>query len=222
VPRRLSRSLGLDFAVVEPPPASEEFLAAYRREHVIPRVVPKTDSIFHHYAQHYSEDVVNVNGNGGEVARCRYGYTRRRVSLDMVCQCTPYGRKSEYVNEQLKKWYEDAVPFAEEQGFCVLDLFLWEQRMGHWGAMFPFEQDIAVEEVTPFNNRGLLRTLLSVDGRRRKAPSYPFYRRLIADMWPEALSEPVDAHGGFVKGMMNGNATVRYWMFRAKRRKAPR
>jgi len=218
VSTRLSRKLGLDFAVVRPGPVSEEFAALYRREHIMPRVVSKTENIHYHYTQDYGSDVVNVNGNGGEIARCRYGYTRRPVSVDMVCECTPYNKKSEYVYEQLKKWYADVVPFADECGLCVLDLFLWEQRMGNWGALYPFEADIAVEEMSPFNNRRLLMELLSVDGKERRAPRFRFYRRLIAALWPEALSEPFNPSEPFIKGMIRGNATVRYLVSRAMSR----
>ena len=35
--------------------------------------------------------------------------------------------------------------------------------MGNWGTMYQAEQDIAIEEFCPFNNRKLLMILLSVD-----------------------------------------------------------
>jgi hypothetical protein len=135
-----------------------------------------------------------------------------------VCECTPYGTRSPYVCEVMKRWYAEALACENELGLRVLDLFLWEQRMGHWGAQYPFEQDIVVEEMSPFNNRGLLLTLLSVDGKKRKAPPYTFYRRLIADLWPEAMSEPINPGEAWFKAMVYGNATTRYWMSKADRR----
>jgi hypothetical protein len=218
VPAALAERLGLRFAAIEPEPPDEEFLALYRAEHVMPRVLPKTANISHHYLQGYDATVVNVNGNGGEVARCRYGWGGRPPSLDLVCECTPYGSKSPYVNRQMARWYEEALACETELGLRVLDLFLWEQRMGHWGAQYPFEQDIAVEEMSPFNNRGLMLGLLSVDGRERKAPPYTFYRRLIADLWPDVMAEPINPGEAWVKAMVYGNATSRYWMSKADRR----
>ncbi len=218
VPTALSERLGLQFTVVEPVPPTEEFLERYKAEHVMPRILPKTANIYYHSLQRYDANVVNVNGNGGEVVRCRYGWSRRPPSLDLVCECTPYGTRSPYVCEVMKRWYAEALACENELGLRVLDLFLWEQRMGHWGAQYPFEQDIVVEEMSPFNNRGLLLTLLSVDGKKRKAPPYTFYRRLIADLWPEAMSEPINPGEAWFKAMVYGNATTRYWMSKADRR----
>jgi hypothetical protein len=217
VPTALAARLGLRFKAIEPEPPTEEFLELFRADHTLPRILPKTANISYHYLQGYGSDVVNVNGNGGEVARCRYGWGRRPPSLDLVCECTPYGTKSPYVNRQMAKWYAEALACEKELGLRVLDLFLWEQRMGHWGAQYPFEQDIALEEMSPFNNRGLLLALLRVNGKERKAPPYTFYRRLIADLWPAAMAEPINPGEAWIKAMVYGNATSRYWMSKADR-----
>lgn len=64
--------------------------------------------------------------------------------------------------------------------------------MGHWGALHPAEQDVAMEQFSPFNNRGLLTTLLGVDATERGAPDYPVYRRMVELLWPEAMAEAVN------------------------------
>ena len=215
VPRNLSRRLGVDFTVIEPGTLREEFLSKYRQEHVMPRVLPKTAQVQYHYDRHYDPDVINVNGNVAEIARCFYGYTTRRVSLDALLLFSGYGRKVRFIEEELEKWYGPACRYAAAAGIPLLDLFYWEQRMGNWGALFPFEQDLAVEEISPFNNRSLLDALLQVRPQRRKAPHYLFIQKLARHLWPEALSEKVNPDARYVKELIKGSSTMRYFALRS-------
>ncbi|HEY9094046.1 MAG TPA: hypothetical protein VIN62_04345 [Candidatus Cryosericum sp.] len=210
VPRRLSERLGLDFTVIEPAPLHERFLSDYRAEHVTPRILPKTAQIQYHYDQHYDRNVINVNGNAAEIARCFYGYTARRVTVDMLLTFSGYGGRSRFVRDQLEKWYPQARQYAAESGIPLLDLFYWEQRMGNWGAMFPSEQDIAVEEISPFNNHALLLGLLCVSPKRRRAPSFSFFRKLVEHLWAETLTEKVNPDSRYVAEAIKGNAMIRY------------
>ena len=210
VPRRLSKSLGLDFTVIEPAPLHEMFLSSYRAEHFMPRILPKTAQIQHHYDCAYKDNMINVNGNAAEIARCFYGYTSRKVTVDMLLTFSGYGRQSRFIVEQLEKWYPQASQYAAESGIPLLDLFYWEQRMGNWGAMFPFEQDIAIEEISPFNNRSLLCGLLCISPTRRRAPGYSFFRKLVQHLWPETLTEKVNPDSRYVAEAIKGNSMVRY------------
>jgi len=212
VPRRLSKRLELDFTVIEPAPLHETFMSNYRAEHVMPRVLPKTVQIQHHYNCGYDTDVININGNAAEIARCFYGYTPRKVTIDMLLTFSGYGRQSRFINEQLEKWYPQACQYAAESGIPLLDLFYWEQRMGNWGAMFPYEQDIAVEEISPFNNRSLLHGLLRILPRRRRAPGFPFFRKLVQHLWAETLAEKVNPDSRYVAEVIKGNSMVRYFV----------
>ncbi|MBJ3793540.1 hypothetical protein I8J38_34180, partial [Bacillus sp. OA1] len=74
----------------------------------------------------------------------------------------------------------------------ILDLFYWEQRMGNWGTMYQAEQDIAIEEFCPFNNRRLLIALLKLEKEYRQGPEHIIYKKMINSLWPETLSEPIN------------------------------
>jgi hypothetical protein len=211
VPRNLSGRLGLNFTVIRPEALRDDFLTDYREEHVIPRVLPKTAHIQYHYDRHYTQDVVNVNGNAAEIARCFYGHTTRRVTLDMLLVFSGYGHTVDFVKTEIEKWYDDARQYAQDSGIPLLDLFYWEQRMGNWGALAPFEQDIAVEEISPFNNRSLLGSLLRVDPKRRRSPDYRFFRRLVQHLWADALSEEVNPGAPHMKQVIKGSSTMKYY-----------
>ena len=75
--------------------------------------------------------------------------------------------------------------------------------MGRWGALFPAEQDIVIEEFSPFNNRYLINTLLRVPARLRCEPKYKFYRMIMKEFWPEVLCQPFNPLGFWMQ--------FRYW-----------
>ena len=190
VPVRLSGRLGFRFAVEnstdDPTPAFMEVLS---RNITGARLLPKTRAI---YAKLQREERrVNVNGNGGELARNHYDpgmrvEERHLTAGTLASRCGYAG--SRFAESELASWLTN-LP-ADRLGWKVLDLLYWEQRMGNWGAQFPAEQDIAVEEVSPFNNRTILTALLGVPAEHRVRPDYSLYSGLVEHLWPEALSEP--------------------------------
>jgi len=58
--------------------------------------------------------------------------------------------------------------------------------------MYQAEQDIAIEEFSPFNNRKLLMVLLSFEEKHRKGPRHNAYRAIIEHLWKEVLEEPIN------------------------------
>ena len=217
VARQLCDELGLQFQAIRPSKLRDDFLSVFKPEHVLPRLGSKAENVQHHYDQRYAADTVNTNGNSAEVARCVYGYTRLPVTLDMVCMCTGFRRSQPFVAKALNAWYPSARRYAKENGLFLLDLFYWEQRMGVWGSLYPFEQDISNEEISPYNNRSLLNTLVHVTAKKRKAPDFSFYRQLAGALWPEVLSAPVNPDTTRMQKLINSNTFVKYVWYRLRR-----
>ena len=216
IPLSLSQKLGFNFKIIKPVSIRDDFLEKYKQEHILPRIVPKTAHIQHHFDCGYHQNTINISGNAAEIARCFYGYTGRKITTDMLLTFSGYKKDIPYINEQIEKWYPDAYQFAEIHGIPLLDLFYWEQRMGNWGALFPFEQDIAIDELSPFNNKDLLYSFLQVKPSRRKSPNYPFYHRLLNYLWPEVLTEPINPEEKFLQKIKKGNSMVRYYASKIK------
>jgi len=191
-------------------------LKEYNKEHVMPRILPKTANIQYHYYNSDKPGTINVNGNGGEIARCYYGYTNRKITLEMLLLFSGYPSSIEFVRQELDCWFVDASQFAEEHKIPLLDLFYWEQRMGNWGALYPFEQDIAIEEISPFNNKSLLYALLRVKASKRRSPDYKFIRKLIQNLWPDTLSEPINPDKTILNSIINRNSYWRYYLEKGK------
>lgn len=155
------------------------------------RSLPKTGAIF----QALDQDYVNINGNGSEICRHLYRpflfqpkHTGRKLSRDFA-----RNGGSRYAAKALTAWLENLDPTLD---YHPIDLLYWEQRMGNWGAHFPAEQDIAIEEVSPFNCRQFIDAMYCLPRDLRAGPSYRHYLRLLEKLWPETLKFPINPLSG--------------------------
>jgi hypothetical protein len=97
---------------------------------------------------------------------------------------------------EIEKW------FASVGNIHNLDLdtiFFWEQREGNWLAGNQLEFDTTWREVViPYNCRNLLIDMLSVRQLNRwgprNVPRNVLHRRLIMNLWPEVMQEPINPH----------------------------
>lgn len=205
----LASRLNIDHRVINPSTMDESFLQRYTDCHAYPRLSNKTRHIQHHWYQRYDANVVNINGNGGEVARHYYGLSKRPVTVNMLVTLSGYSSKDTYVRPQVEDWLSDAQVFAKESNVPILDLFYWEQRMGNWGALYPYEQDMAIEELSPLNNRQLILMFLAISAEDRLPPANIFYRRLLDNLWPETLSAPINPNDKGIKRYIKNNTHLR-------------
>ncbi len=218
VPGNLSRKLNFDFQILQPGELRTDFISEFNKEHVIPRILKKTAHIQYHYDCKYGSDVINVNGNGAEIVRCYYGYTGRKISFDILFTfaASLNHTKIPFFKEQLEKWYPDASQYAKDHGIPLLDLFYWEHKLGNWHALWQCEQDIALEEISPFNNRSLLSAFFEIHPKKRRSPDYTFFGELSKYLWEDVLSEPINPGGIFIKKLLKGRTMMRYIVSKGK------
>lgn len=216
VAEQLAARFGLDYERITPAPVTPEFKAAIGQEQLFPRVVPKTANIQHHLGRKDRDRIININGNGAEVARCIYGRPGGPHSFRRVCRYLGFTPKDPFVQASLGPWYGQAQAIEQRTDVRVNDLAHWEQRMGIWGAATPFEQDIAIEEISPFNNTRLLLSLLTTPERERSGPHYPLYGRLLKRMEPTAAEIALNPHTPWFKKYVDGSATATFLSRRVK------
>ncbi|HDR6246177.1 TPA: hypothetical protein QCU24_003962 [Bacillus cereus] len=191
IPNTLLNKLGLKLNVISNiSPLRKEFKDVLEKNVSMARDLPKTLTIQHHYD--YLGDKININGNASEIARMYYGeYHPENINTVYLADISGYS-SCKYVIHSLEKWYLEAKEVSKDHNIDIMDLFYWEQRMGNWGTMYQAEQDIAIEEFCPFNNRKLLMQLLKVDKKYRRSPDYKIYQKIIRNLWEETLSEPIN------------------------------
>ncbi len=192
IPRKLSKHLGLNFKVLNSKTDLPGWFVNLLSHNVTGgRVLSKTRTIYSHFLEH--SDFIKINGNGSEICRNFFDKFCRYKGGDFTSSdlATLMGYANiKYVEKELEGWL-DSIELSNVK-INVLDLLYWEQRLGNWGALYPSEQDIAIEEVSPFNCRLLIEVLLSAPKELRCAPNYLLYKKLIEVMWPETLAFPIN------------------------------
>ncbi len=216
VAQLLANQFKLNYERIQPAPVTSEFEAAIAKEQLFPRVLPKTANIQHHLKRPHRDRIINVNGNGAEVARCIYGTPGGPHSLSRICRYLGFSPNNPFVRASMEPWLEEANQIAKNTNIRVNDLAHWELRMGIWGAATPFEQDIAIEEISPFNNKRLLLALLTIPERERAAPEYPLYGRLLRSLNEEAAQIAINSHLPWYKFHVDGSATATFLSRRLK------
>lgn len=208
VPCKLTKRLGVNYRVLRTEPLRDDFLDAYKSEHIVPRILSKTQNIqYHYYNSRRQGNILDVKGSGGGMLRLVFGRTpsaeHHEISAEMLVYFSGYAG-NEYVSEQIRKWLIGAKEFGRTHDIALQDLFYWEQRMGNWGADHGLEQDIAIEEFWPFNNALLLLSGLGLDENKKAWPKYAFFVELIRDLWPEVLAEPINPKKNIVRKYVGG------------------
>ena len=189
---RLAFRLDLNYNIISTRELRKDFLDKYRNICIKPRILPKTANIQWHYYNNSNKKVVNINGNGGEIIRRVYQYYEKekgQADLNTLFKCRAYNW---FFKSEIEKWYEQSVAFAKANNISILDLFYWEQRMGQWHALYQYEQDVAIEEFCPFNNKGLLLSILSLPPTKRSKYNSWVNFELMHRMWPEVTSVPIN------------------------------
>lgn len=193
LPSRMTRKLGIDFVIKNSQANLPGWFVGMLANNVTgARVLLKTRMIYGKFMAR--ETRMNINGNGSEICRNHYETLyriepdKKTVTVQDLARCLCYPGLP-FVNTELERWQADILT-GEAPRYNILDMLMWEQDLGIWGAQYPAEQDIAVEEFSPFNCRLLITTLLAAPRELRVAPHFPLYRQLIEAMWPELLAFP--------------------------------
>ena len=194
VAKNLAEEFGLRYKImnseIDPP---GWFISLLSNNVTGARILPKTRMIYEKYIN--SEETVYINGNGGEIFRNYYDKACQqdleKLGIEKIVQLMGYKDHPKFVLETLQDWAK-GLKSNNSFGINLLDLAYWEHRLGNWGAQFPAEQDIAAEEISPFNCRLLINLMLSAPRELRCAPDYYLITQIIHNLWPEIMTFPIN------------------------------
>ena len=151
----------------------------------------KTKYIYHYFLEF--DGLISINGGMGEIGR---SCIRPKIPIKITGEnlvklyCIDYDNLS-YPIDQLDSWIKEGYELFIQNNLDIFDMLYWEQRIGNWGALYPAEEDIAIDQFCPFNNRLLLTTMLSVVEKYRRFPDYILFYKIIKKLWPETLVQPL-------------------------------
>ncbi len=210
VPRMLAEKYHLNYAAVGTERLSDSFLRYFQAQFCFPNVLPKTRNIAYHYHRHSDGRYINVNGNGGEILRrCYHGLPFSDALF--ISKVIGYERIP-FVIGEVRRWLKASKEFAKRYKIRLNELFYWEQRMGNWHARYQRDQDVAIEEFSPFNNKDLLLTGLELKRSSRRLRDVGVITSIVELLWPELLSIPINPSEtvyGKVKGRIFRYPSVR-------------
>lgn len=194
VPARLLKKLGLDHHIVRAQvTTTPEFSKKFKQNVYLAHdhYGPDAEAIL----GYFSRQKVAVTGSGAEVGR-RFLSSKVFDRMERTPQLLAAFQDlsgNDFAIRQCRDWLGD-VGQIRDLNFEVLDLFEWEDGC-NWLAMTQLEFDIAWRDIfTPYNCRQVLALMLSVDKKYRESPDFELFARLIARLWPEVLSEPINPH----------------------------
>ena len=162
----------------------DEFAWLY--EHNLERSYHNYGNIVYGRCMNLDPQMVVLKAAMSEITRCFYyhaGVYPYNITPELLCRLSRLGT-DELVMQAFSEWYANAR-YVEKLGYKLLDLFYWENRIANWQAMGQLEFDLAHEELTPYNQRELLVTMLGVNLKYRSMPKNRFHRELIKALWPE-------------------------------------
>lgn len=144
---------------------------------------------FNGYRQ-YFKDYIVLNGNLSEIARSFYGKFGKITGDDLAffngLEAFPYARKV-YQN-----WLQDNKDIFQKNGYPLLDMYYWEEKMGNWAAKGKTEALLGTEFFSPFNSRKMIALMLSVDSKYRDFQRNKLFKQILLNLSPDLLKIPVN------------------------------
>jgi hypothetical protein len=199
IPGRLLARLGLNHTVIDcRKPVDKDFGSIYESNSDIPHLDDWGKMAKGMYDE-LPRGYVVVKGNGAEIGRGVLYAGKEHPEITTYEYLFTVEREWKgwenipFIRKSVSEWYDGIKAGKVNHGYQLLDLFLWEHRMGSWQSQSQLEWDIVYDAFTPFNNRELINILLSVDPKYRcYGPEFLFFKKAIKILWEETLQEPIN------------------------------
>lgn len=148
----------------------------------------------YNHLQQFPSEKLEIRSNMAEIGRAfyrsKFGGLPNTVSASMLAKL--YGHVfSPNIKEAFHEFIE-RTSFRDLYNYDPYDFFYWEYKMGRWLSQWLIEKDISHENYILFNNREILKILLSVDLKSRR--NNKLFLKVIEHLWPECLDIPINPH----------------------------
>ena len=140
--------------------------------------------------------VLVINGNGGEIGRCRLHPTEHPAAISLAelsnFHWTGLGQHP-FIRRHLEPWRVETTAACDRTGYRLLDLFYWEQKMSRRVARTFLHLDMAHDTFCPYNSRALLDLYFAVpEQHRRPGGGHQLQHAVIRRLWPEVLASDIN------------------------------
>lgn len=196
--QRVTRSVGIQdnhivFDLDDKPPESWRSMMNEHMSDVITN--GRVQGCYNLYEK-FPDDHIEIRSNAAEIGTAYY----RNKVVRLPEQISPQNLAKLFIHITSPNGVEAFDKYIVETKFSLnklynydlYDIFYWEFRMGSWLARWLLQKDVSHNNFIAFNNRELLKLLLSVDIKYRKSEEN--LRQLILGSWPECLDVPINPH----------------------------
>jgi len=188
IPSRLLPKLGIEHHKIVIEQMSQEFEELYRCSSTWAR--DRHGHVAYTALNCFGTEATVLNSNISEYSQVSYWLPQSHINGEGLAILKGLNHPLAIKDYQI--WLDGSYPACLEANMNVLVLFQLELR-SRWVANTFAECDITYESFNPYNNRRLYCVELAVNERlRRPLHRYDFPKKLIKNMWPEVLQEPIN------------------------------
>jgi hypothetical protein len=189
VPQSMFSELGIPFHIIaETDIPDDDFVSAFAQNTLIHRY-PVLPVIYHQY-KHFP-DTLNVSENILSIIKVAYQRAASFDAREFATLC--HQPHHEFILDWLSDWISSVRQSFPMDRVNLTDIYYWEVHLSNLVGTGATEQDIALEELSPSNNRAFLQNCFSVHPDYHTEPqSYAFHDKMINHMWKELLSYPIN------------------------------
>ncbi|MDQ0339005.1 hypothetical protein J2S00_001791 [Caldalkalibacillus uzonensis] len=144
----------------------------------------------------YPKGLLHVKSNVSEIGRAFY---RRKydlpnkISADIYASLYPIKGDRTFICNAFKQYIQQTELNSQKIfNYDPYDIVYWEYRIGNWQSLVLLETDIIHNTYILYNNRSILKKLLSVPLADRINDT--LYIQMIKHMWPDVLQIPINPH----------------------------
>lgn len=183
----------------------DDFLNLYKKSIDNAQILDKTLTIQYFYDR--KEDFVHISGNLSAVFKDYYDKEMIKNGKD-ISRLVGIPKDLKIFDNYFNIWLDDAKDIASKENIDIMKLFYWENRLPNWGVQYIQEQDIAMEEYPPFNNREIFLRLLYLNKKEEM-----IFKDLLAYLDPKLLAYPINPKSAIagLKDFVKSRISKRSW-----------
>jgi hypothetical protein len=143
----------------------------------------------------YPQNKLMLKGACSEIVKCWYHNLINKKDIYSgfhLAKLETGWEKMNFITEAIELWLIDAKQICMDANINILDLFVWEHRIGNWQANCQLEWDIVQEVFSPFNTRPILELMLGIDTKYRQNDKPIFLEKIIDHSWKELNQFPAN------------------------------
>jgi hypothetical protein len=143
----------------------------------------------------YPKNKLVLKGSCSEIVKCWYDSFINKKDIysgSHLAKLETGWEKMNFIVEAIDSWVNETKHICLDTNINILDLFVWEHRIGNWQANCQLEWDIVQEVFSPFNTRPILELMLSIDTKYRQNDKPIFLEKIIDHSWKELNRLPAN------------------------------